>query len=127
MKKMLIALGIFVAFSACNHELEKPENLIPEDKMKEILTEVYLYRQVRNYRLAPNLPGAPQTNLAILDKYGVTLEQFQVSYHYYIVDNAAYDEFLNDITEKLQAELPEEEVRENEKSGTRMQRAPLSQ
>lgn len=115
MKRFVSILSVFVLLSACNHELEKPSGLIPEDDMKEIVKEIYLYKQVRNYRLAPSLPSAADTNLAILDKHGYTLQQFKDSYQYYLIDNAGYDEFLEDIKKDLQRELPEDSIKTDKK------------
>lgn len=127
MKNWLICIGAFLVFLSCNHELKKPDDLIPEKKMKAIIKDIYLYKQVRNYRLAPNLPIPPKTNLALLKKHGVTLEQFQDSYQYYIIDNAAYDEFLEEIRLELEAELPEEERINVQKNSDRLRPSPQVQ
>ena len=117
MKLFPYILSFLIFFAACNEEIQKPENLIPKQEMQDIIKEIYLYKQMRNYRLAPNLPAPPKTNLAILQKHGVTLEQFQQSYQYYVINNAAYDEFLEEIKLDLEKELPDSLRQKDEEKG----------
>ena len=115
---MIFGLLIF-SFLACNQEMEKPKDLIPRAKMISILKDIYLFKQVKNYRLEPNLPDTPHANLAILRDHNVSLEQFQRSYQYYIIDDAAYDEILEEIKEEIYSELPPGEI-DNDKEGVKL-------
>lgn len=97
--------------------MEKPKDLIPENQMKQILKEVYVYRQVKNFYVKKGMPQNAEINLKILEKYNVGLEQFQTSYKYYLIDNAAYDEMLQEIKEELEAELPQDSIKKADKKG----------
>lgn len=106
MRILLIFGMMLLGLLSCNKEIEKPKDLIPRKEMKSILKEIYLFKQVKNYRIEKDLPDFPKANLAILSEHNVTLEQFQNSYKYYIIDNAAYDKLLEEIKKEMKAELP---------------------
>ena len=107
MKNLIVIFISIIFIISCNDEIKKPENLIERDEMKAIIKDIYLYRQVKNHRIINKMPDFPEMNLAVLDKHGVTLDQFKESYQFYIVDQAKYDEFLLEIKEELEAELPD--------------------
>lgn len=108
MRRFLLFFSFFFIFIACNQELEKPKDLIPRDDMVSILKDVYVFRQLKNYRKGGELPLEAHANIEILNKHQVSLEQFQSSFKYYVIDNAAYDRLLDDVIKELEAELPEE-------------------
>ncbi|MDO5656218.1 MAG: DUF4296 domain-containing protein [Flavobacteriaceae bacterium] len=127
MNRLIGLIFVFSMVLACNHELNKPADLIPEKQMKEIIKEIYLYKQVRNYNLANDLPAAAKTNLAILNRHGVSLDQFKSSYQYYVIDHAAYDKFLEEIQLEIQSEIPVEfKNNMNEKNGQELLSSPPS-
>ncbi|MDG4945668.1 DUF4296 domain-containing protein [Weeksellaceae bacterium KMM 9713] len=118
MKKLIIYSLMFFAFLACNKEMEKPKDLILRETMVSILKDVYVFKQVKNYRVAKDLPAEEEANVEVLRKHNVSLDQFKRSYQYYIIDNAAYDVLLDEVKKELEAELPPEalEIKEVDKT-----------
>lgn len=114
MKKFVIYTLMFFTFLACNKEMEKPEDLIPRETMVSILKDVYVFKQVKNYRVSKDLPAEEEANIEVLRKHNVSLDQFQRSYQYYIVDNAAYDVLLDEVKKELEEELPAEALESKE-------------
>lgn len=114
MRAFLIFFAILITFTACNQELEKPKDLISKEQMISILKDVYIFRQFQNYRISDDLPDVPHANLEILHQHNVSLEQFQTSYKYYVIDNAAYDQLLDEVIKELESELPDEMLVEPE-------------
>ena len=108
MKKLVIYILMFFSFLACNKEMEKPEDLIPRETMVSILKDIYVFKQVKNYRVSKDLPAEEQANIEVLRKHNVSLDQFRRSYQYYIIDNAAYDVLLDEVKKELEEELPAE-------------------
>ena len=114
MKKLVIYTLMFFTFLACNKEMEKPEDLIPREIMVSILKDVYVFKQVKNYRVSKDLPAEEEANIEVLRKHDVSLDQFQRSYQYYIIDNAAYDVLLDEVKKELEGELPAEALEAKE-------------
>lgn len=114
MKKLVIYTLMFFTFLACNKEMEKPEDLIPRETMVSILKDVYVFKQVKNYRVSKDLPAEEEANIEVLRKHDVSLDQFQRSYQYYIIDNAAYDVLLDEVKKELEGELPAEALEAKE-------------
>lgn len=110
MKNFVIFISIILTLTACNQEIEKPKDLIPRKQMVQILKDIYVFRQMQNYRIGNDLPDTPHANLEILNQNNVTLEQFQSSFKFYVIDNAAYDNLLDEVIKELESELPEEMI-----------------
>lgn len=79
---LLFLSGFMVmgSFSGCNN-LDKPKNLIPENKYDDLYVEFQLLRAYRH--LYGDTTKIKLMRQRILDKYGVTLEQFRKSDAYY--------------------------------------------
>lgn len=90
-------------FSACQNieEVKKPDNLIPEDKMVEVLTELNLLNSAKtsNKRLLENTGIQPDTYL--YSKYQIDSLQLAQSVTYYAKN---YDKFEG-IYEKVKKNL----------------------
>lgn len=114
MKKLVIYTLMFFTFLACNKEMEKPNDLISRETMVSILKDVYVFKQVKNYRVSKDLPAEEEANIEVLRKHNVSLDQFQRSYQYYIIDNAAYDVLLDEVKKELEEELPAEALEDKE-------------
>ncbi|MGI9525817.1 MAG: DUF4296 domain-containing protein [Weeksellaceae bacterium] len=111
MRSIIIILLLCVAFS-CKKELEKPDNLIPREQMKEVVKEMYLYRNLREVTMSNGEEpfDRQDMNARILKRYDISLEEFESSYKYYVIDNAAYDDFLKEIKDEIsQSEYVEKE------------------
>lgn len=80
MKKLISIFLIFSLFS-CSKLLNEPKNLVPKDKMSEILAEFAISDQLSYV----NNPGSMEIQTRyILKKYQTTGTDFTESYKYYL-------------------------------------------
>ena len=85
-----------------NTILKKPDNLIPEDKMVDLLTDLFLAINAENTK---NLQLERQVNYypLIFEKYNIDSTQFKESNFYYSSRIDEYDELLMKVEERLKA------------------------
>jgi hypothetical protein len=133
MHKWLGLFSILLLFSSCGEKkeevivptIEKPADLIPEDKMIQVLADVHLLEAATSFRAPRGVTHSPfsitaegqtpmpvpteQKTLAYYDifaKYGYTRDQYERSNKWYMQDaahySAIYDEVINELT-RLQA------------------------
>ncbi len=114
----LILISIFLLSSCQDVERsEKPKNLIPEDKMVEVLTDLSILYSARNFnkRFLESAGFRPSTYL--FEKYGIDSLQFERSNNYYSENYTVYERIysrVKDSLEKLKTEyeiISEEEMR----------------
>lgn len=92
-------------FFGCNNVIEKPkkpDNLIPEDKMVEIMYDVFLLNSakgVNKIKLEEN--GVLPENY-IFEKYQIDSLQFANSNNYYAYETKTYESILNRIKDKIE-------------------------
>jgi len=108
MRQVLIFFGLL--FLGCTHTVEQPENLIGEEKMAEILSDIYLHQQSAYLTEIKN----PQPDFAKIDanlilKHNATIQSFEESYRFYFLNQEKYDEILTKTREILEQKLPEKE------------------
>jgi hypothetical protein len=109
MKRILIFISLFIFFS-CTQTAKEPENLVGEDKMAEILSEIYFYQQSSYLsELKDKKPDYAKIDVHLIEKYGVTVQQFEDSYRYYVLIPEKYNEVLLKVRDKLENQLPENE------------------
>lgn len=87
----------------CNQEIKKPKNLIPQDKMAQIIKDFYIYKNLQPLSKF-QYEEFHQVNAKILDKHSVTYEDFKKSYQYYLIEDQKYKAIL----EQIEAEIDEE-------------------
>lgn len=131
MPKWIALIGFIFVFASCGDKAvvdntistEKPADLIPEDKMIQVLADVHLLESVVSFRgpqtnsrspfmISSNeqveLPpaGDPQAlpYYDIFAKYGYTRDQYERSLKWYSLDavnySAMYDEVINELTRR---------------------------
>ncbi len=96
--KREVILIVFLIFSSCGEKLiEKPENLIPKDKMVEIITEVAILKAAKgnNKHLMEDI-GVTQTEY-IFKKFNIDSTQFAESDTYYVSIPAQYEEIYTKV------------------------------
>lgn len=83
-----------------NTILKKPDNLIPEDQMVDLLTDLFLAINAENTK---NLQLERQVNYypLIFEKYNIDSTQFKESNFYYTSRVDEYDELLLKVEERL--------------------------
>jgi len=111
MKKLLFI--VMCLFFSCNPSIEKPKkpaNLIPEDKMVEILYDMFILNSAKgvNKKLL-ELNGILPKDY-IFEKYGIDSTQFALSNNYYVYDTKTYESILNKIAQKIDVKKKEYEA-----------------
>ncbi|GAA0738527.1 MULTISPECIES: DUF4296 domain-containing protein [Gaetbulibacter] len=123
MKKIVTLVCIIALFLGCDktQKPKKPSNLIPKDKMEQVLYDTYLMnaakgikkQQLENYGINPE--GY------IFKKYSIDSLQFALSNEYYAYDSKDYAEMIESVKERLSKEketyekLKEEEEEDRNK------------
>ena len=80
---------------SCTEAIKKPDNILPEDKMSEIIADFALNEQ--SYTIGGNINSENATRF-ILKKYNIKGELFTESYKYYMTK----PETIADIFDKAQ-------------------------
>ena len=102
MKKLIYIFLIFYSCGFLTEENVKPNNLIPEDKMIDILYDMSLISVSKgiNKRILENNGMKPKKY--ILKKYNIDSLQFVVSNEYYSKDLEIYLSIYEEVLNKLQ-------------------------
>lgn len=120
LKHTLIAIfAITVLISACNKKqlMPKPNNLIPYDKMVNVMAESYVIESMVYY-LSPDSDKVTITRSLysnLFNKYNITNDQFRTSIKYYLAEKSSADKILKSVSEnisekrKLYVDDPEED------------------
>lgn len=69
---------------------EKPDNLIPEDKMVEVLIDVHLFNSAKSYNRMPLQQTGLTPHHFIYEKHGIDSLQYEKSNAYYGADLDRY-------------------------------------
>ena len=109
MKKLLFICTAFLGLLACQdiQYPEKPDNLIPEDKMVDIITDLYIFNAAKSYNRNLLQQSGLTMESFIFEKHQIDSLQFEKSNDYY----AANIEKLEAIYKKAQERL---ELRQQE-------------
>jgi hypothetical protein len=100
-------------FFSCNPSVEKPikpENLIPEDKMVDIMYDIFILNSAKGVnKKMLELNGILPKDY-VFEKYSIDSTQFAESNNYYVYDTKTYESILNRIAEKIDAKKKEYEA-----------------
>ena len=80
---------------------EKPKNLIPKDKMAEVLTEAYLANAARSVDNKSLLTNGVLIDSLLYAKFGIDSLQFLKSNDYYATNVNAYMEIFEKVESNL--------------------------
>ena len=124
MKKLIYILVCFM-FS-CNPSLEKPEkpdNLIPQDKMVDIMYDVFLLNSAKgvNKKKLENNGIDPENY--VFEKYGIDSTIFANSNNYYAYHTKTYESILKQIKERLIAKKKVYEAQEKAEEAERKRKS----
>ncbi|MGA9327398.1 MAG: DUF4296 domain-containing protein [Salegentibacter sp.] len=105
MKKVVVLfLLIGIVFSSCQNvkHAEKPQDLIPEDKMVDIITDLSVVGAARNYNqtLFNNTGLDPEK--FVYDKYGIDSLQLKRSNDYYADNYTTYERIYESVKDRLE-------------------------
>jgi len=121
---VVIVILCFLAVTCDGSDrIKKPDNLIPKDKMSDILYDLYIVNAAKgvNRKLLETNGLEPETY--ILTKYNIDSTQFSNSNAYYAIKNDVYKTIVDKVKERLEKEKAEfEEIQEKEEMKTKTRR-----
>ena len=105
MKKYFLLLTL-VFLVACKKEtVEKPENLIPRDKMKDIIYDLSLLQAIKGVNQAVLDSNQIDATTYVYKKYKVDSLQFAKSDQYYAIENVQnYKKMYEEINDRVRKE-----------------------
>jgi len=98
-------------------KMKKPDNLISEDKMVEVLTDLVLLNSAKNYNRRILEETGIKVNSYLYEKHGIDSLQLAQSTQYYADDASKLDKIYRTVKDTLEArksileKIREEEVR----------------
>ena len=111
MKKLLYI--VICLFFSCNPSIEKPkkpENLIPEDKMVDIMYDVFILNSAKGVnKKMLELNGVLPKDY-VFEKYSIDSTQFAESNNYYVYNTKTYESILDKVAEKIEVKKKEYEA-----------------
>ena len=103
MKKLLFFLSFFILVTGCkNTTVEKPDNLIDEDKMIEILYDISILEAIKVTNPKSLETRKINSNKYIYQKYKIDSLQFVKSDLYYASDVNNYGKMYKKVIEKVE-------------------------
>ncbi len=110
MMKMSFFLGIFIFLFNCTSNVEKPKNLLDEEKMVSILSDIYLYQQAGFLtEIDSEKSNFSKIDAQILYNHQTNTKDFKESYQFYYLHPDKYNDLLKEVQENLEGKLPEKE------------------
>lgn len=110
MRKMVFFLGILIFLFNCTSNVEKPKNLLDEDKMVLILTDLYLYQQAGFLdEINSEKSNFSKIDAQILYNHQTNPKDFKESYQFYYLHPEKFNDLLKEVQEHLEEKLPEKE------------------
>ncbi len=102
MKNTISALFFFLAIISCGEKvLEAPENLIPKDKMVDILADLAIITAAKTTNISILTKNKVEPTLYLLKKYNIDSMQLVQSDRYYASLPDEYEEIYIRVEEKL--------------------------
>ena len=101
--KKLYSIVLIIALLSCNDTLlEKPDNLIPEDKMVEILKDLAIVNAAKSTNVAVLHENNIEPMTYIFEKHGIDSLQFVESDRYYASIPPEYEKIYKKVEAKLE-------------------------
>ena len=104
MKKLALLFVLFAVFSCGNNAVDKPENLIDEDVMVNILYDLTVIQSANNYSPLTFTQNDIKVNDIIHKKYSIDSITFAKSNRYYASDPHEYQKLFKKVFEKIDNE-----------------------
>lgn len=126
MKNIAAVFLLLFLMTGCQgiQKTDKPEDLIPEDKMADVLTEIALLHGARSYNKQLMQEKGIDPDKFIFEKYGIDSLQFIQSNQYYSENYKKYQGIYSNVKERLEAlKIEYDSLREQEESRTDSLRA----
>lgn len=103
MKKYFLFLVVFSSLASCQSDsVEKPDNLIPEDKMIDIIYDLSILQAMRNSNQSVLDSNSINPNTYIYKKYKIDSLQFAKSNQYYAaISIKEYDQLYQSVNDRI--------------------------
>lgn len=113
---VILVCCVFSAIGCHNNSVEKPDNLIPKEKMVDILYDISLIEAIKNQNINGGL-SSKTANEYIYKKYKIDSLQFVKSNKYYVSNIEEYKKMFEEIKTRLAKETTtaEKEMKKNGK------------
>lgn len=101
MKKMYLAL-IALSLLSCKKDIaEKPEHLISENEMTDILYDIALLQAMKSYNTVSLTEKGIDSRTYIYKKYKIDSLTLVKNHEYYAADLEKYDEITKKVTDRI--------------------------
>ncbi len=119
-KSIVLLIAILLCFS-CEPNLkpEKPDNLIPKDKMTDLLFDMFIVTSAKGIKRTKFESFGLDPEDYILKKYNIDSLQFAESNNYYAYDVELYKSMIEDVKAKLSSEKEKYEAIEKKEEEER--------
>lgn len=103
MKKYVLIFGVFFVLASCQKEgIEKPDNLIPKEKMIDIIYDLSILQSMRNGNQAVLDSNKINASTYVYKKYKIDSLQFAKSNEYYAAESIKnYEKLYESVNERL--------------------------
>ena len=106
MKKVSVLFFCFALFVGCqNNPIEKPDNLIDEDKMVDIMFDITVLEAMKSQTTLVLETNKINPNTYIYKKYNIDSLQFANSDKYYASDVKKYKEIFDAVNKRIEEQI----------------------
>lgn len=107
MKKPLLLIAVLLVFVSCKDSVQKPDNLIPEEKMQDILYDIALMEAIKVGDSKSLQEKGINPDTYIYQKYKIDSLQFSKSDQYYASDVKNYEKMYGKVLKRLEMKKAE--------------------
>ena len=100
--KRLVMLSVALLAACGGHEVEKPDNLIPRDKMVDIIFDLQLLEAIRTQKPDVLHDNHINPDHYVYMKYHIDSLQFAKSNQYYAHDLDGYKEIYDEVQKRFE-------------------------
>lgn len=98
-------LGLLINFTSCKDmAVEKPDNLLPEDKMIDIIYDIAILQAAENYKPINLSDAGVKVNNYIYEKYNIDSTTYYQNHKYYASDVNNYKKIYKKVLKKITEE-----------------------
>src|SRR5690625_5692376 len=109
MKKLISLVFIIILSVGCHKIVEKPKNLVSQEKMTEVLVQIYLHQQPTYMNQIPSVEWNPtEKDIQNIQNHGLKVEDINDSYRYYFVKTEKFKAILLECRKELENKVPQE-------------------
>jgi hypothetical protein len=106
MKKVSVLFFCFALFVSCqNNPIEKPDNLIDQDKMVDIIFDINVLEAMKSQTTLVLEANKINPNTYIYKKYNIDSLQFAKSDKYYASDVKKYKEIFDAVNKRIEEQM----------------------